>query len=62
MSGEPTLSEARAGYEAGLRQTELNTILGRIRRRRFGEPTDAERKRIAALKDEITTLRRGETL
>lgn len=62
MSGEPTLPEARASYEAGLRQTELNTILARISRRADGEPTQRERKRISVLKNEITTLKRGKTV
>jgi hypothetical protein len=37
----------------------MNTILGRIRRRRPPEPTAVERERLAVLKAEIAVLKRG---
>lgn len=47
-------------YEIGGKYTEINTILARIRRRRSGEPTAAERERLAVLREEIAALKRGE--
>jgi hypothetical protein len=51
--------DQRYRYELGQRFAEMNTILGRIRRRRPPEPTSAERERLAVLKAEIAEIKRG---
>lgn len=55
MKGE----EKQTAFELGGLFTEMNTILARIRRRASGEPTGAERERLAELKAQIAELRRG---
>ena len=54
-----TPPDQRYQYELGQRYAEMNTILGRIRRRRPAEPTTAERERLAVLKAEIADIKRG---
>lgn len=51
-------SERRCHFEEGAAFTELNTILKRLRRR---EPTEAERVRIAELREQINAMRRGQS-
>lgn len=51
--------EQKFQYETGWRYAEINTILRRIRRRRTGEPTAAERARLAELRQEIADLKAG---
>jgi len=53
--------DQRLAFDLGLLHTEVNTILGRIRRRRSGEPTAVERTRLAELRAEIARLKRGGT-
>lgn len=56
---EPKLPpEQRQQYELGQRYAEMNTILGRIRHRRGGEPTARERQELADLREEIARLKR----
>jgi hypothetical protein len=59
-SGVPVPPEHRLQVDLGARFTEMNTILGRIRRRPSGEPKPSERNRLAVLKEEIAELRRGQ--
>jgi hypothetical protein len=54
-----TPPDQRYQYETGHRYAEMNTILGRIRKRRPAEPTASERKRLAELKAEIAEIKRG---
>jgi hypothetical protein len=54
-----TPPENRYRYELGQRFSEMNTILGRIRKRRPPEPTASERARLAVLKAEIAEIKRG---
>lgn len=56
----PTSAERKIAINLGDRQTELNTILIRIRGRRDGEPTTEERDRIKVLRTEIADLKRGQ--
>jgi hypothetical protein len=60
MRGEPLPPDRQLAYRLGLCYREMNTILGRIRRRASGEPTDYERTRLAHLKDKVKTLKAGE--
>lgn len=53
--------DQRLGYDLAQRYRELNTILGRLRRRRYHEPTVAERERLAVLRAEIASLKRSGT-
>lgn len=63
MRSDPVVSRTtRARQEAGLRWSELNTIMRRIRRRPSGEPTSRELKRIAELKKELAILKTGGTV
>lgn len=50
--------EHRLTWELGQRYSEMNTILGRIRRRASGEPKAAEAAKLAALREEIQALKR----
>lgn len=60
MSYEPVLPpDQRLQWDLGALHSEMNTILGRIRRRRSGEPTAVERARLAKLRADITALKRG---
>jgi hypothetical protein len=54
-----TPPDQRFQYETGRRYAEMNTILGRIRKRRPAEPTAAERQRLAVLRAEIAHIKRG---
>lgn len=56
-SGDPG---RRTRYETGWRYAEINAILRRIRKRRHGEPTAAERAKLLKLRDEIHKLKHGE--
>lgn len=47
----------RLAVHLGAAYTEMNTILRRIRRRASGEPTAAERERLAQLKATIRDLK-----
>lgn len=51
--------EHRLRWELAQRYTEMNTILGRIRRRSSGEPKAAEAARLATLREEIQSLKRS---
>lgn len=53
-------ADQRITHDTGVRYTEMNTILARIRRRRSGEPTPKERARLVELKAEIKQIRAGE--
>lgn len=46
-------------FQEGAILTEMNTIFRRIQRRRDGEPTGAERARLAELRAELLELRKG---
>ena len=53
------LEERKARVAVGALYSELNTILGRIRRRKSGEPTTAERARIVELQRQIAERKRN---
>jgi hypothetical protein len=55
-----TPPDQRFQYETGHRYAEMNTILGRIRKRRPAEPTATERARLKVLREEIAAIKRGE--
>jgi hypothetical protein len=52
-------AEHRQAADLGGRYSEMNTTLARIRRRRDGEPTTRERARLAELREQIATIKRG---
>lgn len=56
--GSSPTPDQRFGLDLADRYTEMNTILRRIRSRRSGEPTAQERERLAALRDEIQSIKR----
>jgi len=60
MRNDPLPPEQHHAYALGLLYTEQNTILRRIRFRRSGEPTTAERNRLAQLRQQIAAHKRGE--
>lgn len=60
-SGRSLSPEHALEVRLGDRYTEMNTILKRIRRSRDGEPTARQRARLAELREEIATLKRGGT-
>lgn len=56
--GSTPTPDQRLQYELGLKFSEMNTILRRIRNRRSGEPTREERDRLAVLRGEIQSIKR----
>ena len=58
--GQPLTEENYVAHELGVRWSEINTILRRIRRRRSGEPTERERVRLIVLKEQVVRLQNGQ--
>lgn len=60
MSDRNFAEENKVDLQIADKRVEMNTILRSIGRRRHGEPSAAQRERLAVLRAEMLALRRGQ--